>query len=183
MPKRPEADLHWGNFKLGKGTGAAAWTPKGLAGLVLPRTDRTTTFRELVSGLPSLPAEVWDQAPLSVPVRFSLECAKAYRGEPFQLPKFDLFTLTPFQQKVLMATRFIPRGQYRTYGWVAAKAGCPGGARAAGQALNRCPIDLFIPCHRVIASGNRLGGYGGDVQRKVALLRSEGVLVRDGRVL
>lgn len=176
------ADLHWGWFKVGKGWAAAAWTPKGLSGLVLPRADRTATLRELISSLPSVPAETWEEEPNPVPAWIAQECSKAYRGRPFRLPKFDLGFLTSFQQKILLATCSIPRGQYRSYGWVAAKAGYPRGARAAGQALNRCPIDLFIPCHRVIASGNRIGGYGGDGRRKVELLELEGVSIKRGLV-
>ena len=62
-----------------------------------------------------------------------------------------------------------------TYGWVARQAGSPRGFRAAGQALNRNPIFLLIPCHRVIAGGNRLGGYGGGLDWKINLLKGEKV--------
>jgi methylated-DNA-[protein]-cysteine S-methyltransferase len=72
--------------------------------------------------------------------------------------------VTPFQRAVLDAARSIPRGEVRTYGWVAARIGRPRAARAVGQALGANPLPLVIPCHRVVASGAG-GGYGGGLHR------------------
>lgn len=80
--------------------------------------------------------------------------------------------VTPFQRAVLEATSAIPRGEVRTYGWVAARVGRPRGARAVGQALGANPIPLVIPCHRVVGSGWD-GGYGGGLHRKQFLLSLE----------
>lgn len=87
----------------------------------------------------------------------------------------DLSRLTPFQRKVLQATRKIPRGTVWTYGQVARKVGNPRAARAVGQALARNPVPIIIPCHRVIASDGGLGGYGGGsgLDTKRWLLRLE----------
>ncbi|MGZ4152584.1 MAG: methylated-DNA--[protein]-cysteine S-methyltransferase [Actinomycetota bacterium] len=79
-----------------------------------------------------------------------------------------------FARRVLEATTRIPYGTLATYGDVADAAGSPRGGRAAGNALNRCPIELFVPCHRVVHSGGTLGGYGRYVDRKRWLLRHEG---------
>lgn len=98
-------------------------------------------------------------------------------GKPFWFSKFDISFLTSFQQRILRATLQIRRGEARTYGWVARKAGSPKGFRAAGQALTRNPIPIFIPCHRVIAGGNQLGGYGSGIGWKIRLLKNEGVRV------
>jgi len=117
-----------------------------------------------------------------VPQEIQTETRKALGGKKFRLVGLDLSFLTPFQQKVLLATCQIPWGQVRTYGWAAQKAGSPRGFRAAGQALNRNPVAIFIPCHRVIASGGRLGGYGGDVEWKITLLENEGLRVKEGIV-
>jgi methylated-DNA-[protein]-cysteine S-methyltransferase len=80
--------------------------------------------------------------------------------------------VTPFQREVLDATATIPRGEVRTYGWVAARIGRPRGARAVGQALGANPIPLVVPCHRVVGSGWD-GGYGGGLHRKEFLLALE----------
>lgn len=67
---------------------------------------------------------------------------------------------TPFQQAVWEALRAIPAGGTRTYGEVAAAAGSPRGARAAGQAVGANPVPVVVPCHRVVPSDGSLGGYG-----------------------
>ena len=69
---------------------------------------------------------------------------------------------TPFQRACWDACRSIPRGETRTYAWLAATAGSPGAVRAAGQAMRRNPLPVVVPCHRVVASGGGIGGYGGD---------------------
>ena len=90
----------------------------------------------------------------------------------------DLRLVTPgFPRRTLEVTATIPYGELRTYGDVAAAAGSPRGARAAGNALARCPIELFVPCHRVVHAGSTIGGYGRYEHRKRWLLRYEGLLV------
>jgi methylated-DNA-[protein]-cysteine S-methyltransferase len=92
---------------------------------------------------------------------------------------------TPLIAAMWRAARAIHYGALRTYGDLAANAGAPGAARAAGAAMRRCPVELFVPCHRVVRSGPALGSYGGDDQRRLALLRLEGSVpvasVRRGR--
>ncbi len=80
---------------------------------------------------------------------------------------------TPFQQAVWKQLCAIPYGQTQTYGEVAAAVGNRGAARAVGMANHRNPIPLVIPCHRVVAAGGKLGGYGGGPQLKRRLLRLE----------
>jgi methylated-DNA-[protein]-cysteine S-methyltransferase len=95
-----------------------------------------------------------------------------FHGKPAELPLG--IDATGFTRKVYEIVRSIPRGETRTYGEVAAAAGAPGGARAVGNALGRNPICLFIPCHRVVASGG-LGGFSGPggLEQKKALLALE----------
>ncbi len=85
----------------------------------------------------------------------------ALEGEPdeFRDVEIDLNHLTPFARRVAAACRRIGWGQTRSYGELAAVAGFPGAARAVGHvmATNRTP--LLVPCHRVVASGGRLGGF------------------------
>jgi O-6-methylguanine DNA methyltransferase len=84
--------------------------------------------------------------------------------------------LSPFATTVLTVVRRIPVGFVATYGDVAEAAGRPGAARAVGNIMRGCGRP-DIPCHRVVAAGGKLGGYGGNIELKRALLRAEGLLV------
>jgi methylated-DNA-[protein]-cysteine S-methyltransferase len=81
-----------------------------------------------------------------------------------------------FARRVLEATMAIPYGELATYGDVAHSAGSLRAGRAAGGALSRCPIELFVPCHRVVHAGGKVGGYGRHEDRKRWLLRHEGAV-------
>jgi methylated-DNA-[protein]-cysteine S-methyltransferase len=89
---------------------------------------------------------------------------------------------SPFQEKVLRKLQEIPRGAVVSYQALSAAAGAPKGARAVGNALHNNPVPIYVPCHRVILSDGRLGGYGGGAARKLQLLRSEGFALGDGDV-
>jgi len=171
---------HRGVFKMREGWCAAAWTPKGLCALVLPQTSQAAALRKLSGYLPPMPHGFWDAPLRVVPSKLRGLVRKALAGRPVNRGHLDLFFLTPFQQRVLQATCQVPVGQTRSYGWVAGKAGSPRGYRAAGSALNRNPIPLLIPCHRITASGDGLGGYGGGIEWKIRLLEREGVRVVPG---
>ena len=80
---------------------------------------------------------------------------------------------TPFQKKVWQALCTIPYGETRSYGDIARQVGCPRGARAVGMANHDNPVAIIVPCHRVIATGGGLGGYGGGLQMKSYLLWHE----------
>ena len=81
--------------------------------------------------------------------------------------------LTRFQQKVYRAVCTIPKGQTRSYRWVAQAIGYPGAARAVGNALHHNPCPPRIPCHRVIKADGFLGGFAGGVRKKHRLLQAE----------
>jgi methylated-DNA-[protein]-cysteine S-methyltransferase len=72
---------------------------------------------------------------------------------------YDLRQLTGFERDVLAATAGIPRGETRSYGWVAREIGRPAAVRAVGSALGRNPVPLLIPCHRVTRSNGDIGEY------------------------
>jgi methylated-DNA-[protein]-cysteine S-methyltransferase len=82
---------------------------------------------------------------------------------------------TPFRLAVWNAIRSIPYGETRTYGEVARMIGKPLAARAVGQALNRNPVAIIVPCHRVIGGDGSLVGFGGGLERKRLLLAIEGI--------
>ena len=77
---------------------------------------------------------------------------------------------------MLEATIAIPYGELITYGDVAGIAGSRRAGRAAGGALSHRPIELFVPCHRVVHAGGTIGGYGRHEDRKRWLLRHEGAI-------
>lgn len=91
------------------------------------------------------------------------------------------FSSDRFAARVLSVVRRIPPGRLSTYGDVAALAGSPRACRAVGNIMRGCSA-VGVPCHRVIAAGGRLGGYGGNLELKRALLRAEGVLVSGSRI-
>jgi O-6-methylguanine DNA methyltransferase len=80
---------------------------------------------------------------------------------------------TPFQLAVWAALREIPFGEHRSYGEVAARVGRPRAVRAVGTANGSNPCSLVVPCHRVINSDGKLGGYGGGLELKARLLAME----------
>jgi len=81
--------------------------------------------------------------------------------------------VTPFALKVYRAILSIPLGEVRTYQWVARKVGSPRAWRAVGQALKRNPWPLIVPCHRVVASHGKIGGFAWGIKHKRALLELE----------
>lgn len=91
----------------------------------------------------------------------------------------DIASLTEFQQLVLKTITRIESGEVWTYRQVAEAIGKPKASRAVGQALGCNPVPIIIPCHRVVGSGGRLGGYSGGsgLQAKLWLLRHEGALL------
>lgn len=80
------------------------------------------------------------------------------------------------ERKVYEAARRIPCGEVRTYGEIAREIGAPGAAQAVGAALGRNPVPIVVPCHRVLASGGRSGGFSapGGVDTKFRMLEIEG---------
>jgi methylated-DNA-[protein]-cysteine S-methyltransferase len=84
---------------------------------------------------------------------------------------------TPFQREVWAALRRIPAGQVVSYKELARSVGRPQAMRAVGAANGANPVALVVPCHRVIATGGKLGGYGGGLHRKQWLLRHEHALI------
>ncbi len=89
--------------------------------------------------------------------------------------------MSDFTRRVLAVVCRIPPGRVSTYGDVARLAGRPRAARAVGNIMRECHR-TDVPCHRVVAAGGRLGGYGGNTALKRSLLRAEGVTVVGTRI-
>ncbi|TAG25582.1 MAG: methylated-DNA--[protein]-cysteine S-methyltransferase [Burkholderiales bacterium] len=89
----------------------------------------------------------------------------------------DLNQGTAFQQSVWQALLRIPMGGSSTYGEIAANINNPAAVRAVGAAVGRNPIGILVPCHRVLGKDGSLTGYAGGLDKKIELLRLEGVLI------
>jgi methylated-DNA-[protein]-cysteine S-methyltransferase len=89
----------------------------------------------------------------------------------------DVQLLADFNRRVLRELARVPYGEVVTYGELAARAARPRAARAVGTVMNRNPLPIVLPCHRVIGSNGKLVGYAGGLERKEALLRLEGAIL------
>jgi methylated-DNA-[protein]-cysteine S-methyltransferase len=105
------------------------------------------------------------------------------RGRPAASVQLDLRGLSEFERDVLTATRRIPAGQTRPYGWIAVEAGRPRAVRAVGSVLARNPVPLLVPCHRVVRADGGLGAYMFGSAHKEELLRAEQVNLDEVAVL
>jgi methylated-DNA-[protein]-cysteine S-methyltransferase len=110
------------------------------------------------------------------PARRELDEYFEGRRTEFDLP-LDIARVAEFNRVVLDELALVPYGQVTTYGALAAKVGRPRAARAVGVVMNRNPIPIVLPCHRVIGASGSLTGYGGGLHRKQALLELEGALL------
>jgi len=99
-----------------------------------------------------------------------------FAGEPLDAAEIPIQIDwgTSFQNAVWDAIRQISYGEVRSYKWIAEQLGKPKAVRAVGNAVGANPITILIPCHRVIGSNGKLGGYGGGLERKRQLLALEG---------
>ncbi|MBS7806328.1 methylated-DNA--[protein]-cysteine S-methyltransferase [Variovorax sp. PCZ-1] len=89
----------------------------------------------------------------------------------------DLNQGTEFQQSVWQALLRIPMGGSTSYGAIAEQINKPAAVRAVGAAVGRNPIGILVPCHRVLGKDGSLTGYAGGLEKKIELLRLEGVLI------
>jgi methylated-DNA-[protein]-cysteine S-methyltransferase len=89
----------------------------------------------------------------------------------------DLRGQPDFYLRVLSELARVGYGETTTYGTLAARAGNPRAARAVGTVMNRNPVPIVLPCHRVVGANGSLTGYGGGLHRKELLLRLEGAIL------
>jgi methylated-DNA-[protein]-cysteine S-methyltransferase len=110
--------------------------------------------------------------------RAKLELDEYFSGrrQAFDLD-LDLRGMPEFYERVLAELAAVPYGTTTTYGALAAQVGTPKAARAIGTVMNRNPIPIVLPCHRVVGASGSLTGYGGGLPRKEWLLRLEGALL------
>jgi len=149
-----------------------AQTSRGLVRVGLPNQDSDVLLSDLAERVS--PRVLEAPAELDA-VRRELDLYFAGKLDRFDLP-LDWRLSGGFRRRVLRAINRIPYGQTRSYTEMARKAGNERAVRAAGTACGSNPIPLVVPCHRVLRTGGALGGYGGGLPMKQALLELEGVL-------
>ncbi|MGH4013786.1 MAG: methylated-DNA--[protein]-cysteine S-methyltransferase [Pseudonocardiaceae bacterium] len=131
---------------------------------------------ESVDGDPAAFADAYRRRfarPLRTADRAPAGLLPALRGRPGSSLRLDLGELSGFERDVLAATRRIPTGETRPYGWIAREAGRFRAARAAGTVLSRNPVPLLVPCHRVVRADGQIGDYMFGPAHKEQLLRGE----------
>jgi len=157
------------SIKSKEGDFLAWFSEQGLARLDFPAADRRRRRNNGENRKTSNPPEVERWKKLTTQ---ALEEALAGRA-PKALPPLDLSGGTEFQRQVWKALRQIPPGATRTYAQVAGAVRKPLASRAVGGACGANPIPVFVPCHRVVASGGGLGGFSGGLSWKRRLLEIE----------
>jgi len=164
------ADVAYAHADSPLGSLLLAVTPRGLACVSYSdfRSEDATLERlaaRLSPRVVEAPARLDD-------VRRQLDDYFSGRRRSFDLP-IDWGLVGDFGRRVLGRTAAIPYGAVATYGEVARAVGSPRAARATGNALGANPMPIVVPCHRVVASGGKMGGYTGGIERKQHLLTLE----------
>jgi len=149
-----------------------AKTRRGLVRVGLPNQDSEELLVDLAERVS--PRLLEAAAPLEE-ARRELDLYFEGKLTAFDLP-LDWQLSKDFRRRALRSISRIPYGQTRSYTEIARSAGNERAVRAAGTACGANPIPIVVPCHRVLRSGGALGGYGGGLPMKEALLKLEGVL-------
>jgi methylated-DNA-[protein]-cysteine S-methyltransferase len=139
-------DLGWMGVTLG---------PEGIARLVFDQPSERAAWR----ALGARPADPLEDHPVLVEVQQRLTHYASGKPDSLRDIPIDWSGMTAFQRHVLGACRRIPRGKTLTYAQLAQRAGSPKAARAVGRVMAGNRLPLIIPCHRVVGSGGRLGGF------------------------
>src|SRR5512146_2086069 len=153
---------------------AIVWSARGVAGLLLPEAREAELRGRLARRFPTAS----EAAPPPKIQAAIAAIAALLAAKPSDLSAIarDMAGVPPFHRRVYEALRAIPPGETLSYGALASRAGAPSAARAVGQALKRNPFAMIVPCHRVLASGGKLGGFtaNGGIATKLKLLSLEG---------
>ena len=159
---------------------ALAWSDAGIVAVQLPEPDVARTLERLLLGLPmNQPVGELLAAPAPQVVVDAIHGVQALlRGEALGLLDIDIDMrgVPEFACKVYALTRAIAPGETRTYGELARELGDVNLSRAVGQALGANPFAPIVPCHRILAAGDRSGGFSahGGAEQKLRMLAIEG---------
>ena len=152
-----------------EGEFTAHYTERGLAQLDFPDDERPRLGERASGEAPSGELRRWHELTTA-----ALREAMAGKN-PGALPPLDLSCGTEFQRQVWDAMRKIAAGKTMSYGEIAMALRKPGAARAVGAACGANPIPVLVPCHRVLAANQKLGGFSGGLNWKRRLLAREGI--------
>jgi len=160
-----------------------AWNNRGVCAVRLPESDAHRMRARLLRRYP--------QAHAAVPppdVQHAIDAiVTLLKGEPSDLSAvaLDLDCVSPFERRVYEIARTIPPGATLSYGEVASRLGGRELAPEVGEALGRNPFPIIVPCHRVLGSAGKVGGFSarGGVATKLRLLAIEGAGTRDPATL
>jgi methylated-DNA-[protein]-cysteine S-methyltransferase len=162
------------------GDALIAASKKGLCAVIFGKRTKKGFVKQLMKMFPTEPVQ--RRPGLIRPYRQELKDYFAGGLTEFTQP-VDLSAVHgPFQRKVLRRLARLPFGQVISYGELASRSGSPRGARAVGAAMAANPLPVVIPCHRVIETRGKLGGYSGGVANKKKLLAHEGILPKPLRL-
>lgn len=158
-------ELNYVTFNTDMGWVGILASAKGLLGTTLPQHSAQEARQLLGDGINRA---AWSTRPFNnLMERFKIY----FSGRKVSFTdELDLSGATPFQRRVWETTRRIPYSETRSYLWVAEQMKRPEAVRAVGQALGRNPLAIVVPCHRVVASDGKLGGFGWGVEMKRYLL-------------
>ncbi|GHE87841.1 methylated-DNA--protein-cysteine methyltransferase [Streptomyces spiralis] len=175
--ERSERQVVWAVAATGIGPLLLAATEDGLVNVVFHATDavRDRALSRLASRLGAEPVEAPGSPLLAEAIR-QLETYFAGERRDFELP-LDWSLISGFNRQVLRELASgVPYGTVVGYGDLAKRVGQPGAAQAVGVAMGANPLPVVVPCHRVVESDGGIGGFGGGLETKRALLALEGVL-------
>src|SRR3954469_11804156 len=157
-----------------------AWSERGIVAVQLPETRERETLERLLKHYPD--ATQGTPPPAIQHALDNIIALLAGASADLSVAALDMQHVPPFHRRVYEAARAIAPGETQSYGEIAKQIGASGSARAVGQALGRNPYAIVVPCHRVLASGGKTGGFSatGGVSTKLRMLAIEGVRTRDG---
>ena len=170
-------------FDTAIGAVGIAWSGQGLTQLLLPEATRAATEKRLRGR--STAAKAINPPPHIAQAVAAVQDYLGGKSIDFSPLALDLAGVGEFHCRIYDAARCIGWGETTTYGELARQVGVPGAARAVGQAMGRNPIPIIIPCHRVLAAGDKIGGFSafGGAVTKTRLLDLEGVHLGGGTPL
>jgi methylated-DNA-[protein]-cysteine S-methyltransferase len=170
-------DHHFVLFDTAIGICGLEWGPRGINGVQLPMGSRDKT----IARIGQRRSDIEEAEPTAEVQRAIDRIVEMLAGKRDDLRDIalDLDDVPEFNRGVYDIARTIPPGQTMTYGDIAKKLGGVELARDVGQALGRNPCPIVVPCHRVLAAGNKPGGFSarGGVSTKLKMLAIEGAVV------
>ncbi|MDQ4093328.1 MAG: methylated-DNA--[protein]-cysteine S-methyltransferase [Actinomycetota bacterium] len=160
-------------FDTAMGRCGIAWSARGIIGVQLPEVNEDATRRGILRRC----LDVAEASPPPAVQQVIDGIVALLDGEIVDLStiELDMDRVPPFHRRVYQVARTLAPGETMTYGEIAAQLGSPGSARAVGQALARNPFAIIVPCHRVLAAGDKIGGFSahGATTTKLRLLAVE----------